>query len=332
MKMLPLSRRLSRYSLRTLVCFALLTVVACGDTDAVKKITAFSNATSLVTKNTDDAFDLIERKYEEAQIAVSVANYNSATFNPNAAVKVFFPQEDLKARKLVLEGLRQYAANLAQIMSNDQLNEFDTKTKALGTQLSTVNDDLVAKHILNHNVLNATEIRVFTTALNAIGRWFIEAKRRKIIKENVATMQDSIRAVCELMREDFGLPVDGEGTDSSPQAVRVRRPVRGLRAQLRNEYNDILRAENNFLIHNETKFSPPEKREEIKKLMEITNERNKADETIRSIQGGLKQLAATHDELTKAFDKKDLSLPQMISQLIAEGERIQSFYKDLEKK
>jgi len=232
MTMLLLSSRLSRCSLRTLVCCALLTVASCGDSDAVKKIAAFSNATSMVTKNTDDAFDLIERKYEEAQIAASVASYNSATFNPNAAVKVLFPQEDLKARKLVLEGLRQYAANLAQIMSNDQLNEFDTKTKALGTQLSTLNDDLVAKHILNHNVLNAAEIRVFTTALNTIGRWFIEVKRRKIIKENVTTMQDSIRAVCELMQEDFGLPLEGEEKDSSQQTARVRRPVRGLRARL----------------------------------------------------------------------------------------------------
>jgi hypothetical protein len=215
-------------------------------------------------------------------------------------------------------------------MSDDKLDEFDTKTKGLGSALTSLNDDFVKNHILNHNVATATDIRVFTTALNTIGRWFIEYKRRKIVRENVNMMRDSVRTICQLLREDFGLMFDPE--DSAAGRPRANERRTGLRAQLWNEYSDILRDENQFIIHNEARFSPGEKRDEIKKLVQITQERKQADETIKSIQAGLNQLADTHDQLLKAFDKQDLSLGQMISELLSEGERIKSFYEDLAKK
>jgi hypothetical protein len=155
--------------------------------------------------------------------------------------------------------------------------------------------------------------------VNALGRWFIEYKREKGIKAEVAEMKPYLAKICELLSKDLGNPPIGN------------KPGQGLRGQLWKDYNDIIDRQCNFIDKYKIKLNPVQARDEIKTLLNLENEQKDADSTLAAIQKSLATLKEIHGQLEECFDKNKVEIDALIKKLSDEGKRVQQYYSSLSK-
>lgn len=316
-----------RCFLASLVLFSAFISTACLPKSAVKKISAFSDGVNTVMSNTVSAYQTIETVYDRRNKERFAKNYNPVSTDINR-IKFgrFIPEEDWKARKLVIDGLRQYADNLKAVVSDDQLEEFDAKTKALGHQLVSLQATTVKTNILKSSVFKDSEIRIFTTAMRTIGRWFIDYKRKKVVRETVVQMQFAVKRATDLFAKEIGEDPLIEDTNQIDA-----RQVPTLRKKLWRDYSDLIRLQNDFLRNSQNRLSAIEEREEKLKLLQMVFEREQADKTLASVAKALKSIPEAHDAIEKAFDEKDTTLEAKIARIFEEAEQVKSFYESLKK-
>ena len=312
--------RNNRYLLTVILVVVLFT--GCATQRATERIAAFSEANRLTMQNIAAAFDTVERKHYEMQVSRIVNDPESFQCDPSKrTIGHFLSPDELQARMQVLEGIQKYAEKLAVIMGNEQLDEFDERTRDFGKNLTKVNEDLVKKNILNKATFKEGDIKVFTTAVNAIGRWFIEYKRQKGVKESVKNMQPFVDKICTLLAEDIGSSL--ADADSGGRS-------KGLRDQLRRDYDGIIDRQCNFIEHGKGKLDPIQMRSEIKVMIALEVEQRQADATLKAIQQSLDTLRKTHNKIEECFDKNTVEIDNLISDLITEGKRIKEFYNTLD--
>src|SRR5439155_23636409 len=138
-----------------------------------KNVPDFANAVTLATENTKSACDAVEQQYENVEAERILVNYDKQGFNPNM-VKQFLGQEDLELRLALLDALQRYASTLSDVSGDKQLDQFDYKTRALGSSLQALTGTAAFQRLVTSS---AAEANVATAAVNALGRWFIERKR-----------------------------------------------------------------------------------------------------------------------------------------------------------
>ena len=308
-----------RVGIGFMAVLSVFVLVACVASGADKKIAAFSNATTQTTQNVTTAFDMVERNYYEMQVARIVNKYDTQGFNPSS-IERFLKPDELAARITVMKGLQQYAEKLSLIMGNFQTSEFDKQTKNLGASLTTLNSTLVKEKILNKSPVSDSDIQLFATAINALGRWFIEYKRQSGVKEIVVMMNPHVERICDLLTKDIGFsPFDGASDG------------RGLRGQLWNQYAEAMIEQDTFISKNKA-LDPITKREEIRKLAQLVPDQMQADATLKSTQSALSTLSKTHSKLMDAFEKNSPELDNLLYQMLAESQRTMDFYQGLNKK
>jgi hypothetical protein len=79
---------------------------------------AFSNAAILVTNGSEDAYSSANTLHYKEQIALAVIDYDkSESWNPGNYVKPLLTDEQLDARRQVLDGLKTYAEKLGDLTS-----------------------------------------------------------------------------------------------------------------------------------------------------------------------------------------------------------------------
>ncbi|HQU30161.1 MAG: hypothetical protein HRU72_11665 [Planctomycetia bacterium] len=289
----------------------------CAAPNAQKRIADFSTALSIATTNTTDAFETVDQKFYCTRVALLVNNYDEKGFNPNTEMH-FLTGQDLESREQLFKGLQRYAQKLADIMSDTQMKEFDAETKAFGKSLQKLRENDAFKNI--NSGASQTNIDAFTTAVDVVGRFFIDYKREKGVREIVADMKQPIESICNTLVSDIGQPMDKAGAGGF-----------GLRNQSWIQYEVMLKEHISFIDHHKDKFDPVTKAEAIAKLPAIVEEQYKADLTLKATQDTLRKLRMTHDELVKAFDKTCPTLENLIAELIDEGKRVGKFYKSLAK-
>ncbi|MGA9985132.1 MAG: hypothetical protein WBP95_16770, partial [Acidobacteriaceae bacterium] len=82
-----------------------------------------------------------------------------------------------------------------------------------------------------------------------------------------------------------------------------------------------------YILANETKMSPDEKRTEIGKLPQLVTAEKAGDATLEQTQKALQQLATTNDALTQT--KKDKDAPAfraLVAQMVAQGQQLGAVY------
>ena len=292
------------------VAVALL-IAGCSatDQDAAKKIGTFSKAVALTTQNTSDAFDTLERRHFDLKIARVVAEGGWQQLNADR-VRPFLDPGDARARLLVLQGLQAYAERLSAIMGNEPLDAYDRATKDLSVSLQNVNEEFVKTKLWSATPVDSQQIQIAAAAINAIGRWIIEAKRQKAVKAGIEEMHPHITNMVALLSRDFVV----------------------LRRNLHKTYDEGIQAQKLFVQHNQDKLDALTQRSEIKGIADLIIEQNKADRAMQSMEKAVQGLGATHAELSSAFDRRSARLEQLLSNLIEEGKRIKTFYDSLEKK
>ncbi|MEK7723367.1 MAG: hypothetical protein AAB336_03390 [Acidobacteriota bacterium] len=275
--------------------------------------------------NTVSAYESIETVYRKRKTEEFVNKFDPVSTNiEQVRIDRFLPEEDWKARELVINGLRQYSQSLKEIASNEKLDEFDVKTKALGEQLINIQSTTVKTKILTANVFTNKEINLFTAGINAIGRWFIDYKRKKVIRSTVNEMQEDVRNVCILFSKEIGKsPI----SENSPMIDTTQYPT--LRKKLWKDYSDFLRIRNDFLRKNLNNLSANEQRDLKKELLMIKDEREKADNTLNAVVMSLYAIPLAHDNIEKAFDENDMTFMSQVANIFKEAQRIKNFYEGL---
>jgi len=281
-----------------------------------KNVPAFANAVTLATENTKSAFDAVEQTYENVQAGRIVINYDTQGFHPKM-VNRFLNPEDLQVRLTLLDALQRYASTLADVSGDENLDLFDDKTRALGSSLQS----LTAKPAFGKLISSpARDANVAATAVNALGRWFIERKRQKHLPQLIDEMQGPVKRIAEILEADIGSAPDERGQGGN-----------GLRDQLWNEYTQALLQQVAFIDHNKDHLDPASKAAEISKLPALVRQRSLADQTLKQTQATLSELVDAHAALLRATKAKtDVSTE--FSVLLSEAQRIKSFYNSLQKK
>ena len=281
-----------------------------------KNVPDFANAVTLATENTKSAFDAVEQQYENVEAERILVNYDKQGFNPNM-VKQFLGREDLELRLALLDALQRYASTLSDVSGDKQLDQFDDKTRALGSSLQALTGTAAFRKMVTSS---AVEANIATAAVNALGRWFIERKRQQKLPQLIGEMQEPVRKTAELLRADIGSAPDEHGHGGH-----------GLRDQLWTEYTEAMMQQAAFIDENKARMDPSSKAEAIKNLPQLVRQRSLADQALKQTQATLSRLVDAHSALLRAVNSQT-DVKAEFSALISEGQRIKSFYDSLQKK
>jgi len=286
----------------------LLVISGCASVNqnAAKKIGGFSAATDLAAQNTSAAFETLNREHFNLTVARDVAAGGWEKLNAKS-IAPFLNPEDVQARLLVLQGLQAYAAKLSALMGNTQLAVFDQATVDLSASLKNVDDEFVKSKFLSTAPLSPTEIRITSTAINAIGHWIIDAKREKAVKADIQEMNPVVTNIVALLARDFVV----------------------LRRNLATTYDEAVMAQKVFVKNNIATMDAATKRNEIKAIADLIIEANQADRAMALMQKSIADLGETHAQLATAFDKSSVKLDQLLADLTVEGKRVKNFYDSL---
>ena len=304
------------YRLLPVLLPLLWSTIGCLSPAVHKNVPAFANAVTLATENTKSAFDAVEQQYEDVQAERIVVNYDKQSFNPKM-VQQFLAPEDLQVRLALLDALQQYASTLSDVSGDKQLDQFDDKTRAFGSSLQALTGTAAFQKLVSSS---AVDVNIATTAVNALGRWFIERKRQQRLPQLIGEMQEPVRKTAELLQADIGSAPDEHGHGG-----------RGLRDQLWNEHTEAIVQQVAFIDENKDRMDPASKAEAIKKLPQLVRQRFLADQALKQTQATLAKLVDAHSALLEAVNSKT-DVQAEFSALISEGQRIKSFYDSLQKK
>ena len=291
-------------------------ITGCISPAVHKNIPAFANAVTLATENTKSAFDAIEQQYESVQTERIIVNYDKQGFNPNM-VKQFLSPDDLEVRLALLDSLQRYASTLSDVSGDKQLEQFDDKTRAFGSGLQAMTGTAAFKKLVSSST---TDANIATTAVNALGRWFIERKRQRRLPELISEMQEPVKTTADLLQADIGSAPDEFGHGG-----------RGLRDQLWNGYTEAMMQQVAFIDQNKDRMDAASKAEAIEKLPQLVRQRSLADQALKQTGSTLSKLVDAHSALLRAAKSKG-DIQAECSALISEGQRIKAFYDSLQKK
>ncbi len=284
----------------------LLCLSGCSVSPLMQRVTAFSTAATAATVKVQNAYQLVEQSYSEAQMASLVNNFDSKGFN-TSQIHSFMPGAAMQARTQLVAGLQQYATLLAEVSGNQPVTALDTQSEALGKSLQTLSKTTdLAGVARNAN----SDISVASTAVDALGRLLIEHKTARELPAILEQMQKPVDEICQLLEDDIGTPEGG-----------------GLRNQLKIDYDSLIADQRTYIYANEAKMTPGEKRAEIQKLPQFVTSERQGDAVLVQTQAALKALATTNDALATARNSKQApAFRVLLSELMAEGQQIGSVY------
>jgi hypothetical protein len=300
------------------LALTVLLLTGCSSDQGSQRIAAFASATSTTTTGATAAFNTVEDTYYQQQLTRAENDFDANGGIKPGSFHKFFRPEDLALRLDVLAGIKKYADSLTSITGTGQLDQYDTDTKALFSKLSTLDQDSVKSHILSSTAVSDSDIQIFTTAVNALGRWYIEWRREKGVKEVIDDMSPQVSKICLILSKEVGTnPKLHNGEGGGPC----------LRYEVWKDYSDMITLQNNFILGNH--LDPEVKRSEIDKLANLYKEQDAADRTLYQVSVSLTALAKANDQLKDAFAEKAPSLDQAISDVQAEASRISTYYSGL---
>jgi hypothetical protein len=313
---------MSKYVRHAIGCGLVLASLYCAG--CIHKISSsvqpFSQAVALTATNVQGAFETVQRAYCDARTMNYAVSYTGTNgFDPGTLCQTWITPETLAARALVLQGLKQYASELSSLTASD-ISSVDTASTALGKSLTELTGTAPFKKV-------AAEAKVpdqiATTAVDALGIWLIQSKLQKELPAIIIKMDDPIQQISQLLIADIGTV----GADSEHPSVGS-----GLRQVLWIQYGEEIRSWDLYVSKNYfgKDVSPDSRFAAIKQLVSLSVQRRAADQTLAQVAVTIKQMAHAHTELVKAAKAKQ-PLTADVSDLLAEAQRLNSYYNSLEK-
>lgn len=283
-----------------------LLLFGCVSPNPAPEVQKFADAVAVTATNAAGAFDAVQAGYFEEQISAIALQTNITTFNPDD-IQPFLPPDAIKARLDVLDVLKLYAAKLALLCGNPSETNLDQATDKFASAMQKLNTNLVASSLLTSEKVTPQEIDIFTTALNAVADWIIERKEAEEAKKTIEEMKKPIDDICALLSSD----------------------LERIHGQLRAEYKQTRQNDDDALIHSWPRLSPPERREELRNLEDLTVSVDKADSTILTLRSAVSNLAVAHASLDQVFTKDKVKATELIDDFRTQAERISKYYSSL---
>jgi len=285
----------------------LLLVSGCSVTPLEQRATEFSTAATAATLKVQNAYQLVEESYIDAQMVSLVNNFDTKGFNATQ-IQSFMPSAAMRARTQMIAGLQQYATLLAEVSGNEPVTALDAQSEALGKSLQGLSDSTGLSSVAKSA---NTDMGIASTAVDALGRILIEHKTAKELPGILSQMQKPVDDICQLLEADIGTPEGG-----------------GLRNQLKVDYDRLIAEQRTYIYGNEAKMTPDERRTEIAKLPQLVTTEQQDDVTLAQTQAALKALAATNDALAASKNSKQApAFRALLAELETEGQQIGSVYK-----
>ena len=212
-----------------------LLISGCSISPLSQRATSFSTAATAATLKVQNAYQLIEQSYTDAQMASLVNNFDAKGFNPSQ-IQSFMPSAAMQARTQIIAGLRQYATVLAEVSGNQSVTALDMQSEALGKSLQGLSTSTGLSSVAKNANM---DVGIASTAVDALGRMLIEHKAAKELSRILTQMQKPIDQICHLLEDDIGTPEGG-----------------GLRNQLKIDYDGLIAEQRTYIYANEAKMTP----------------------------------------------------------------------------
>jgi len=302
------SSRSYRRLFRTAVLSCLvLALSGCALSPLATRTAAFSNAATAAIRQTNNAYQLVNRAYSDAQVATLVANYDTTPFDAGK-FKPFLPEKDLAVRTQVLNGLQQYATLLAEVSGNQPITELETQAKAAGNSLVNLSQDDFSGF-----KIDSAEKNLAVSAVVAIGSILIEHERARALPGILDKMNKPIQDICTILENDIGT---------------VGKP--GLASALHRDYDDQIAAQLKFIRDHGASMSAEQRRIEIEALPKLVMAQQQSDRTLAATSKSLAALASAHAALSATKTQKNAPAFKLeLTRMMQEVQAINGFYTTL---
>lgn len=286
-----------------LLCAGL--IGGCAMNPLANRAAAFSTAATAAATQTLNAYDQVNHAYSDGQMAVLVANYDRKGFDQDK-LHPFLPEKDLAVRRKVLNGLKDYAALLAEISGDKPVAEFEAQAAASADALRRLDSNSIKVLKVSDEQRNLA-----VTAVTAMGAILIEHQRAKALPAILEKMNGPIQNICSILRDDIGT------LDSAGLADAVHR-----------SFDRQIEAQKDFIDQHEKSMTAIEKRAEIETLPKLVLAQRQADEALASTRDTLADLAAAHAALTATKGEKDSPAFRLkLNQLIENARTVAGYYQ-----
>jgi hypothetical protein len=338
------ARLLRNLSLATalLICFL---ATGCSVSPLAKHATALSAALAPVVNQSAAAYrdavalDDLRADYE----AVIAYKNKDATYNPRNTPELL-SQKDIQSRLAVLAALQVYSKSLIEITKSADSPELDAASKSVGSNLTSLGNDLAPsiENVLGIAAATAstTETTVTTTSgststtastttstpapllspevrngirtgIDALGQFLVNRVVEKQLPGKIEEMDTHVQSLCKALSDD----------------------IQTLQGLEQRDYDRILNLEKQFILEDElpgTNVNPQEHRAEIMKLPEIARQQREANEKLTSLREAIEKLALTHHALAaEAQHDNPETLKDKLAELSGVGENLGKFYSSL---
>ncbi len=274
-----------------------------------RRSTGFGNTASIAVRDTAMAYQTVEDTTYQAQVSSLVLNFDRDGF-VRKKIKPFLPSQDLQIRLTLLQGLQEYAEQLASTGSEKAFIPLDQQTAGFAQSLSTLSSNDALRKLAP--AASDTEIKGFATAVDLLGRVLIERKRRKELPQIIREMQPALEQLSTLLIHDLGtLPQGGH-------------PGSGLRDALWRKYDDLISNQEDFISNGGKQLTPSERAVEIARLPKLVAQQQAADDALARTQTTLRDLVSTHRALLDPDQAG--TFKTRLGELVGDGQEIAALY------
>ena len=284
-------------------------MTGCANPEAARQIKRFSDASTLTADNMARTFQLVEDNHFNEEAGVSVLNFDRRPGFQPGDIRPFMDSHALRVRLDILDGLKSYAAGLTVLAGDNSLAGFDRETTRLGMALNDLDTNLVRDAFFKSAPATAQDLRIFTTSINALGRWLIAQRQQHEAKQSIASMRQPVADICRLLQMDLEI----------------------LSQQFSNDCSQILIDENQYVLNHLDQFNldPGEKQAAIREMAALTRNIGTEGALFESMKTAVAKLAAAHAALGEVFSKDTTNINSLIDNLSSESERIRKYYDSL---
>jgi hypothetical protein len=273
---------------------------------------AFSAATILVVNGASDAYRRANELHDRAELSIAAVEYDrKPAWNPNDYVKPLLTQEQLEARIRILNGLKAYAERVADLASGGRPEALNDAAAQVGDSLQDLSNSIPASLSTSNPgaaPMSDTTKNVVSTALVALGRFLqqrkVEGSLPKVIEDN----DENVSGLCRYLDSDITI----------------------LRRQADVDFGRVVTSQDEYIRHQGSDLTAPERRAEIQKLPAFVLEQRRNDELLVKLQRTIQKLAETHHAFAAAAQLHNPeSLHQYILDLSAEGQSLADYYQSI---
>jgi hypothetical protein len=290
-----------------------LITTGCSLAPIHKPAADFSDATTIVVDNSEDAYRAAIKLRHDEQVDAAVYAYDkNPHWSPYKDMQPLLTPEQLDARIIVLDGLKAYAASLVELTGKPTDNPALTAAAAaVGTNLQTLNQTVatgLSTAVPNAPVISTVAANGISTAVLALGDYLISRKVKNSLPKVIQQMDPNIKILCDLLNKDITI----------------------LRRQAKDDYERLAQDQDAFIRHAGSELDPIQHRKEVGKLLDIAAQQQANDDLLAKLQDALLDLASTHQALVTAVQTKDAAtFRQKVAELQAAGRDLGTYYKSL---